>query len=106
MYVEFEIRAGQLERAKKLLYRAVGECSLVKELYLLASGPLREVFSARELNEWVETMAERGIRMRRGLDELLAGYVETRQVKAEVNDADGEDEIEQSARELRRLMPY
>ncbi|EED80436.1 predicted protein, partial [Postia placenta Mad-698-R] len=104
LYVEFEIRAGQLERAKKLLYRAVGECSLVKELYLLASGPLREVFSARELNEWVETMAERGIRMRRGLDELLAGYVETRQVKVE--DADGEDEIEQSARELRRLMPY
>lgn len=65
------------------------------------------MFSARELNEWVETMAERGIRMRRGLDELLAGYVETRQVKVEhINDADGEDEIEQSARELRRLMPY
>ncbi len=30
IYLEFEIRAGQLQRAKKLLFRAVGECPLVK----------------------------------------------------------------------------
>lgn len=30
MYIEFEIRAGEHERAKKLLFRAVRECPLVK----------------------------------------------------------------------------
>ena len=40
-------------------------------LYLLAFGPLRAVFSARELNVLGDTMAERGIRMRVGLDEVV-----------------------------------
>lgn len=30
VYLEFEIRVGQLERAKKLLYRAIGDCPLAK----------------------------------------------------------------------------
>jgi len=30
IYIEFEIRAGQLQRAKKMLFRAIGECPLVK----------------------------------------------------------------------------
>lgn len=30
LYLEFEIRAGQLNRAKKLLFRAIGECPFVK----------------------------------------------------------------------------
>ena len=30
LFVAFEMRAGQPERAKKLLVRAVGECPLVK----------------------------------------------------------------------------
>ena len=30
LFIAFEVRAGQLERAKKLLFRAVGECPLVK----------------------------------------------------------------------------
>ncbi|KAH7912572.1 NRDE-2, necessary for RNA interference-domain-containing protein [Hygrophoropsis aurantiaca] len=33
--LEFEIRAGQLQRAKSLLYRAVGECPLVKGEYMV-----------------------------------------------------------------------
>ncbi|KAI0936623.1 hypothetical protein AcW1_000813 [Taiwanofungus camphoratus] len=106
LYVEFEIRAGQLERAKKLLFRAVGECPLVKELYILAFGPLRSVFSGRELNEWAETMAERGIRMRKGLDEMVEGWMEEREQRDEVNEEGMEDEIEHNARELRRLRPY
>lgn len=28
--LEFEIRVGELGRAKKLLFRAIGECPLVK----------------------------------------------------------------------------
>lgn len=70
----------------------------------MAFGPLRRVFKSRELNEWAETMAERGIRMRRGLDEMLEGWTEEDEDNREASDS--EDEIEHSARELRRLMPY
>ncbi|KAH9837066.1 NRDE-2, necessary for RNA interference-domain-containing protein [Rhodofomes roseus] len=105
LYVQFEVRTGHVERAKKLLFRAVGECPLAKELYLLAFGPLRKAFSGRELNGWAETMAERGIRMRRGLDEALEGWTEEGgDNRAE--ETDTEDEIEHNARELRRLRPY
>ncbi|KAJ2971881.1 hypothetical protein NUW54_g12394 [Trametes sanguinea] len=115
--VAFEARAGQTERAKKLLFRAVGECPLVKELYLLAFGPLRGAFSARELNQWADTMAERGVRMRVGLDEVVGEWTEgdgaqgSRRVAQSGNGEEGgeeesADEIEHNARELRRLMPY
>jgi len=30
IYIEFEIRVKELQRAKKLLFRAIGECPLVK----------------------------------------------------------------------------
>ncbi|KAI0361277.1 DUF1740-domain-containing protein [Trametes cingulata] len=108
LFVAFELRAGQPERAKKLLFRAVGECSLVKELYLLAFGPLRDCFSARELNEWADTMAERGVRMRVGLDEVVGEWRDNggERRRMDEGEEDSEDEIERRARELRRLMPY
>ncbi|KAH9847402.1 DUF1740-domain-containing protein [Lenzites betulinus] len=107
LFVVFELRAGQPERAKKVLFRAVGECPLAKELYLLAFGPLRGAFSARELNGWADTMAERGVRMRVGLDEVVGEWREDGG-EGRVNEGDGgdSDEIEERARELRRLMPY
>ncbi|OCH96207.1 DUF1740-domain-containing protein [Obba rivulosa] len=106
LYIEFEIRMGQLERAKKLLFRAVGECPMTKELYLVAFGPLRNVFSRRELHEFAETMAERGLRMRRGLDEEIEDFGGEEKARAEDNEDEEMDEIELNARELRRLMPY
>ncbi|KAI1793871.1 NRDE-2, necessary for RNA interference-domain-containing protein [Ganoderma leucocontextum] len=107
LFVAFEIRAGEPERAKKLLFRAVGECPLVKELYLLAFGPLREVFSTRELKLLAETMAERRLRMRVGLDEVVGEWTDNaNRAREEMGGSGDEDEIEQSARELRRLMPY
>nr|VWO94247.1 Pre-mRNA-splicing factor CLF1 (crooked-neck-like protein 1) [Ganoderma boninense] len=110
VFIAFEIRAGEPERAKKLLFRAVGECPLVKELYLLAFGPLREVFSTRELRLLGETMAERRIRMRVGLDEAVGDWTDNvnraRGEPQPASEPGDEDEIEESARELRRLMPY
>ncbi|PIL31641.1 hypothetical protein GSI_06343 [Ganoderma sinense ZZ0214-1] len=111
VFIAFEMRAGEPERAKKLLFRAVGECPLVKELYLLAFGPLREVFSTRELRLLGETMAERRIRMRVGLDEAVGAWTDNvNRAREETGESDSrsgdEDEIEESARELRRLMPY
>ncbi|KAG2350232.1 hypothetical protein BDR05DRAFT_1007388 [Suillus weaverae] len=101
--LEFEIRVGELQRAKKLLYRAVHECPLAKELYMVAFGPLRSVFSARELDGFVDIMAERGVRMRKGVDE----YIDGDESDSDSEDLDGsEDEIEYEARQRRLLMPY
>ncbi|KAI0694871.1 NRDE-2, necessary for RNA interference-domain-containing protein [Cytidiella melzeri] len=107
VYLEFEIRAGQLSRAKKLLFRAIGECPLVKELYLIAFVQLRGVFTTRELNELAETMAERGIRLREGIDEALEGWSESNTLrKDEALEDYGDEVIEYNADELRRLKPY
>ncbi|KAF7339574.1 Protein NRDE2 [Mycena sanguinolenta] len=106
--IEFEIRAGQLHRAKKLLFRAIGDCPLVKELYLVAFGPLRGVFSAQELNGFADTMAERELRLRRGLDELLEGWEEKPGSDMEEDEEDNGpgDEIENAARDYRARLPY
>ena len=78
----------------------------ITELYLLAFGPLRAVFSTRELNQWADTMAERGIRMRVGLDEVVGEMADNKSEDERSEVGDGEDEIEQIAKERRRLMPY
>ncbi|KAI0652187.1 DUF1740-domain-containing protein [Trametes meyenii] len=109
VYIAFELRVGQPERAKKLLFRAIGECPLVKELYLLAFGPLRAVFSTRELNGLADTMVERGVRMRVGLDEVVGEWTDGRGADGDSGDDNAYgpgDEIERRAEELRRLMPY
>ncbi|KAJ7783652.1 NRDE-2, necessary for RNA interference-domain-containing protein [Mycena maculata] len=105
IFIEFEIRVGQLNRAKKLLFRAIGECPLVKELYLVAFGPLRAVFSAQELNGFADTMAERELRLRQGLDEFLEGW-EEKEGSESAEDVDSGDEIEVSAKEYRLRLPY
>lgn len=78
------------------------------DLYLLAFGPLREAFSTRELHQWADTMAEREIRMRVGLDEVVGEWAGDRDGGASEGESGpaSEDEIETRARELRRLMPY
>ncbi|KAG6878633.1 hypothetical protein C0993_001156 [Termitomyces sp. T159_Od127] len=104
IYIELEIRTGELQHAKKLLFRAIGECPLVKDLYLLAFGPLRGVFSGKELGGIADTMAERGLRLHAGLDEGLGAWKE--EVEEGGDWESGTDEIVDHARELRRLMPY
>lgn len=94
---------GNLKQAKNLLFLAIKECPLVKELYLLAFGPLRSVFESRELMRVAEGMVERGLRLRKDLEELTEiDPVDSR----ERNDDYGEDDIERNAEELRRLRPY
>ncbi|KAG2056941.1 hypothetical protein BDR06DRAFT_1038090 [Suillus hirtellus] len=105
--LEFEIRVEELQRAKKLLYRAVNECPLAKDLYMVAFGPLRSMFSARELDGFVDIMAERGIRMRKGVDEYVERMTSGDEHGSDDEDLDGsEDEIEHEARQRRLLMPY
>ena len=106
-YIEFEVRAKNLKNAKRLLFRAIGECPFVKELYLLAFGSLRSLFDSRELRSLADLMAERGIRMRVDLGEVV-GEANSESLKpAYMNDEDEDiDEIEYNAQELRRLKPY
>ena len=105
-----------------MLYRGIGECAwnkgeylrftafqlidLLAELYLLAFGPLREVFEPHELNAFANTMAERQIRMRTGLDAILDIRESVAAKEVEEDSSNSESEIEHNARELRRLMPY
>lgn len=53
-------------------------------------------------------MAERGIRVRRDLDEVLQGQEAAGAGEADdsESDDDNSDEIERNAQELRRLRPY
>ncbi|KAJ3816071.1 NRDE-2, necessary for RNA interference-domain-containing protein [Lentinula aff. lateritia] len=106
IYIEFEIRAKQYKQAKNLFYQAIGQCPRCKELYLLAFGSLRGVFDGRELDALAETMAERGIRMRKGLEEVLEEWEPEKQKNDEAVNNNEDDEIEYNAKELRRLRPY
>ncbi|TRM66431.1 hypothetical protein BD626DRAFT_398206 [Schizophyllum amplum] len=105
LFIELEVRAGDLQSAKRLLYRAVRECPFAKDLYMLAFDTLRPAFTARELADLGDLMAERDIRTRRGLDEI-----EVKEAEADSSsgsDTDGGDvELEQQASEYRRLKPY
>ena len=94
---------GNLAQAKNLFFLAIKECPLVKELYLLAFGPLRSVFESRELMRVAEGMVERGLRLRKDVEEP------TEIVPAGSRGMDvgyGEEDIEHNAEELRRLRPY
>ena len=67
---------------------------------------LRPAFSADELKSLWETMVERGLRIRKGLEEVIEGRDEERASRTDEG-RDGElDEIEYDARELARLKPY
>ncbi|KAI0307929.1 NRDE-2, necessary for RNA interference-domain-containing protein [Multifurca ochricompacta] len=107
LLLELEIRVGDLERAKSVILQALGECPLVKDIYMQAFDRLRPAFSAHELKSLWETMVERGLRIRKGLDEVIEGWedVEGGTVERE-EEMEGMDEIEYNSRELARLKPY
>jgi hypothetical protein len=64
---------------------------------------LRTAFSAHELKSLWEAMVERGLRIRRGLEEIIEGRDDEQ--RSHVKDEEL-DEIEYSSRELARLKPY
>ena len=75
---------------------------------MVAFGPLRGVFNGRELRRLADAMAERGLRLHQGLEEVLDGWDVERAEKAEEKTElwESENEIEEDAKELRRLMPH
>ena len=105
IYLEFELKTGRLDRAKALLFQAVACCPWVKDFYLLAFGRLRSTFTSAQLNQWTSLMAERQIRVRTDISELLVNYVSEHDSDSG-SEVGGDVEIEDKAQELRRLMPY
>ena len=80
-----------------------GSLTFCEELYLQAFGALRSVFTHQELNGLAELMAERGLRMRKDLQDYLENWEAVEEIEKDDSDV---DEIEASAREYRRLLPY
>lgn len=64
------------------------------------------MFTTQELSGWAESMAERGLRVRKGLDEVLESVQDIVIDQGKGEDDYGEEDIEYNADELRRLRPY
>ncbi|CAG8548926.1 4305_t:CDS:10 [Ambispora gerdemannii] len=64
LYIDFEIKHNQQDRAKALYFRAIRECPWSKDIYLLAFRRLRSHFSTEELEEVMNLMLEKEIRLR------------------------------------------
>ncbi|GAA6036634.1 hypothetical protein JCM8097_001263 [Rhodosporidiobolus ruineniae] len=112
LYVDFEVKNGELQRAKSLIYRALRECPWVKELYLRPFSPtLRSVYRSRELRDFHHLLLEKGLRVRVEIDPFLDGFVSS-DAEEERIEAGGEDvEMvgeagEELLAERQRLMPY
>ncbi|KAI8972712.1 NRDE-2, necessary for RNA interference-domain-containing protein [Pilobolus umbonatus] len=72
LYIEFEMRQGNTERAKNLFYRSIRECPWSKELYLIGLRDFKGLMTEKELNELIVLMMEKEIRLRIPIeDELL-----------------------------------
>lgn len=79
------------------------------DFYLLAFGPLRTVFTDQELQDFADAMADRGVRMRQSLEDVIDVRANLKmQADSEEDSESGDplDEIERNAQELRRLRPY
>ncbi|GAA5972334.1 hypothetical protein JCM11641_002413 [Rhodosporidiobolus odoratus] len=110
LYIDFEVRNGELQRAKSLIYRAVRECPWCKEFYLRPFSPaLRSAYRARELSDFHHLLLEKGLRVRESIDVITEGYM-----ASDAEDQEDEDDApmpltdagEELLEERQRLMPY
>lgn len=96
------------ERYASRVFCAAPCANIFADLYLMGFLQLRSVFSTQELRELGETMAERGLRMRVGLDEALGDWEALSGPVSALRETEdvGEEDIEHRAEEFRRLRPY
>ncbi|KAG8759738.1 hypothetical protein FRC14_005124 [Serendipita sp. 396] len=105
MYLALELR-NNLSKAKTILIRAIGQCWWAKEFYMMAFGPLRSEFSARELNALVEVMVDRGVRMRRDLGGFLKGWIDPSALEDEEASNGGDMEVEAMVQAREQAKPF
>ena len=77
-------------------------------LYLLPFGPLRASFTAKELEEVADLMADRKIRLRVPIELFLENYAGDEEDEDEGEEEMGEDErrLVREQMERKALMPY
>ncbi|CAB5184578.1 DUF1740-domain-containing protein [Rhizophagus irregularis] len=68
LYINFEMTYGRHDIAKTLYYRAVRECPWSKDLYMMAFKKLRNLFTIDELEEAMNVLYEKEIRLRVSID--------------------------------------
>ncbi|RIB25556.1 NRDE-2, necessary for RNA interference-domain-containing protein [Gigaspora rosea] len=64
LYINFEIKYGEMNKAKAIYYRAMRECPWSKDIYMIAFKKLRAQFSLDELEELMNVLLEKEIRIR------------------------------------------
>ncbi|KAJ3299178.1 hypothetical protein HK104_009782 [Borealophlyctis nickersoniae] len=67
LYIQFEIREGNLPKAKALFFRAIRECPWCKDIYMIPFRALRAAFDDDELTDILSLMEEKELRIRRNL---------------------------------------
>ncbi|CAI2166652.1 9087_t:CDS:10 [Funneliformis geosporum] len=70
LYINFEMTYGRNDIAKTLYYRAVRECPWSKDLYMMAFRKLRSLFTIDELEEAMNVLYEKEIRLRVSIDKF------------------------------------
>ncbi|RIA98604.1 NRDE-2, necessary for RNA interference-domain-containing protein [Glomus cerebriforme] len=70
LYINFEMTYGRHDIAKTLYYRAVRECPWSKDLYMLAFRKLCSLFTIDELEEAMNVLYEKEIRLRVSIDKF------------------------------------
>ncbi|BGP21464.1 hypothetical protein JCM10295v2_000339 [Rhodotorula toruloides] len=108
LYIDFEVRNGELRRAKSLIYRAIRECPWCKEFYLRPFSPaLRSVYRSRELRDFHHLLLEKGLRVRVDIEPYLEGVIASDMEDEEEEEGPMlQDAGEALLEERRRLMPY
>ncbi|KAI7849022.1 NRDE-2, necessary for RNA interference-domain-containing protein [Circinella umbellata] len=71
LFIEHEIKCGEMTKAKSLFYRAIRACPWSKEICLLGIRLLSRCLSEKELHEIISLMMEKEIRLRHPIDDRL-----------------------------------
>ncbi|KAG2181353.1 hypothetical protein INT43_008936 [Umbelopsis isabellina] len=71
LYIEFEMREDNHERAKVIFYRAIRECPWAKDLYMIGFDALYHHMTEQELHQLLSTMMEKELRIRTVVDTFL-----------------------------------
>ena len=74
LYLLFEHSGGDMDRAKKVFYRAITACPWVKEMYMLAFRYLKGAMEVEELKSVYRAMEEKGLRIHVSLDDVWEGF--------------------------------
>ncbi|KAI8088685.1 NRDE-2, necessary for RNA interference-domain-containing protein [Halteromyces radiatus] len=69
LYIEHELRLGNMDKAKTLLYRSVRACPWSKDLFLYGLQHFNRTMTNQDLLDWTSLMMEKDIRTRWMIDQ-------------------------------------